>query len=138
MANLDTENTHGRLIAASKVNGTTVYDASGTKLGSIYDVMLDKVTGRSDFAIISFGGIFGMGARYHPVPWNQLKYDTRLEGYVVSVDSTRLRGAPGYQEDELPAWDDIRSNDIDTYYGNEPRYEIGGVSSPGLGSRTDH
>jgi sporulation protein YlmC with PRC-barrel domain len=34
--------THGRLIAASKVNGTNVYNRAGEKLGSIYDVMRDR------------------------------------------------------------------------------------------------
>ena len=30
------------LIAASKVNGTSVYNTAGDSLGSIYDVMIDK------------------------------------------------------------------------------------------------
>ena len=48
MANTtDVSDTSGRLIAASKVNGTTVYDTAGEKLGSIYDVMIDKTTGRT-------------------------------------------------------------------------------------------
>jgi sporulation protein YlmC with PRC-barrel domain len=35
--------TGGRLIAAvSKVNGTTVYNTSGEKLGSVYDVMINS------------------------------------------------------------------------------------------------
>jgi hypothetical protein len=31
----DPSETHGRLIAASKVNGTTVYNTAGEKLGSV-------------------------------------------------------------------------------------------------------
>jgi len=43
MASLDDpSDTHGRLIAASQVNGTSVYNLAGEKLGSIYDVMLAK------------------------------------------------------------------------------------------------
>lgn len=121
MASVDTENTRGRLIATSKVSGTAVYDTVGTKLGSIYDIMLDKASGRSEYAIMSFGGFLGMGARYHPLPWNQLTYDTGLGGYVVNMDRRRLEGAPSYEEDQLSAWNDIRSNDINTYYGAPPR-----------------
>ena len=39
----DPSETHGRLIAASKVNGTTVYNTAGEKLGSVYDVMITSV-----------------------------------------------------------------------------------------------
>src|SRR5690348_14729678 len=41
--------TGGRLIAAGKVNGTTVYNTAGEKLGSVYDVMLDKISGRVEY-----------------------------------------------------------------------------------------
>ncbi|MCB8878026.1 PRC-barrel domain-containing protein [Acidisoma silvae] len=135
MANLDTEYTSGRLIATSKVNGTAVYDTAGEKLDSIYDVMLDKLSGKPDFAVMSFGGIFWMGARYHPLPWNQLKYDTGLGGYIINADRSRLEGAPSYEADELSIWDDKRSNDIDIYYGSEPRYDIGSLDDTGLRSR---
>ncbi|EQD48838.1 PRC-barrel domain-containing protein, partial [mine drainage metagenome] len=27
------------------------------------------------FAIVSFGGFFGMGEKYHPIPWSSLDYD---------------------------------------------------------------
>ena len=33
----DPSDTGGRLIAASKVNGTSVYNRAGEKLGSVYD-----------------------------------------------------------------------------------------------------
>src|SRR5271157_4713362 len=71
----DPSETHGRLIAASKVNGTTVYNRAGEKLGSIYDVMLAKGSGKAEYAVMSFGGFLGIGDRYHPLPWDALTYD---------------------------------------------------------------
>jgi hypothetical protein len=135
MATLDTESTSGRLIAASKVTGTMVYDATGTKLGSVHDVMLDKISGRPDYAVISFGGIFGLGARCHPLPWSELSFDTRLGGYVINVDLTQLEGAPSYEADELSIWDDNRSNDVDTYYLNRSHFGIDSIGQEGLRSR---
>jgi sporulation protein YlmC with PRC-barrel domain len=43
----DPSDTAGRLIAASKVSGTNVYNRTGEKLGSVYDVMIDKITGNT-------------------------------------------------------------------------------------------
>ena len=70
-----TSDTGGKLIAASKVNGTSTYHTAGEKLGSVHDVMIDKVTGKSEYAIMSFGGFLGMGNSYHPLPWHSLNYD---------------------------------------------------------------
>ena len=65
----------GNLIAASKVEGTKVYDRQGESLGSIYDVMIDKRSGQVRYAVMSFGGFLGMGESYHPLPWDVLDYD---------------------------------------------------------------
>jgi len=113
----DPKDTGGRAIAASQVNGTNVYDMAGEKLGSVYDVILDKASGRAQYAIMSFGGFLGIGDKYHPLPWNQLRYDTVQEGYVVNLDRRRLEGAPVYAAGDMAAWDDMRGRDIDAYYG---------------------
>jgi len=119
MANLnDPSDTRGRLIAASQVNGTSVYNRSGEKLGSIYDVMLDKRTGKTEYAIMSFGGFLGIGDTYHPLPWQALTYDTAQGGYVVDIDRSRLEGAPSYRANEQALWDDpAYGRRVSDYYG---------------------
>lgn len=114
----DTDNTAGRLIAASKVNGTSVYDTGGSKLGSIYDVMLDKPSGQASYAIMSFGGFLGMGEKYHPLPWNQLHYDVNLGGYMVNIDRDTLEDGPAYDSGDASMWDDTSwGSRVDDYYG---------------------
>jgi sporulation protein YlmC with PRC-barrel domain len=122
--------TSGTLIAASKVNGTAVYNTSGEKLGSIYDVMLEKMSGKASYAIMSFGGFLGMGEQYHPLPWDQLTYDQGQGGYVVNLDRQRLEGAPVYSAGDLNTWDDRRARDVDAYYGSPT--PIGGLVEPGV------
>jgi hypothetical protein len=118
VANIDDPaDTGGRLIAASKVNGTSVYNTNREKLGSVYDVMLDKISGKAQYAILSFGGFLGIGDKYHPLPWSELTYDTAQGGYVVNLDRDRLEGAPAYAESEMSNWDETRGKDIDAYYG---------------------
>ena len=96
------------LISAGKVQGTSVYNTNGDSLGEVY-------------AIMSFGGFLGVGERYHPPPWNNLKYDTRHGGYVVGLTRQQLEGAPTYARNETPAWGDRtyekRKHD---YYGAAP------------------
>src|SRR5580692_5382162 len=90
--------TTGTLIAADKVNGTKVYNPGGDTLGSIDDIMIDKVSGRAIYAVMSFGGFLGMGAKFHPLPWATLKYDAHKGAYVVNLDKTVLEGAPNYDQ----------------------------------------
>ena len=84
------------LIAASKVEGTTVYNRQGEALGSVYDVMIDKRSGDVAYAVMSFGGFLGIGKSYHPVPWNMLDYDESQSGYVVDVNKEMLENAPTF------------------------------------------
>jgi hypothetical protein len=106
-----------RLISSDKVDGTDVYSRDGDHLGTVHDVMIDKRTGQVEYAIMSFGGFLGIGESYHPLPWRTLSYDTKLGGYVVDVDRTRLDMAPRYTSSSLPDWSDrgYRSR-IDEYW----------------------
>jgi hypothetical protein len=78
-----------RLISSDKVVGTPVYNRQGEHLGSVYNLMIDKISGQVAYAVMSFGGFLGIGERYHPLPWRVLKYDTRQGGYVVDLDRRR-------------------------------------------------
>ena len=113
----NTSDTHGKLIAATKVNGTTVYNTAGEKLGSVYDVMIDKISGKAEYGILSFGGFLGLGDKYYPLPWRELKYDTGLGGYRTNLTADRLQGAPKYGNDNDWNWDDPgRARAVNDYY----------------------
>ena len=112
------DKTDGRLIAASHVNGTTVYNQAGEKLGSVADVVLDKLSGKIAYAILSFGGFLGIGDKHHPLPWPTLRYDTTLGGYVVNLDKSQLEGAPVYEDTALD--DEAFGRRVHEYYGVEP------------------
>jgi sporulation protein YlmC with PRC-barrel domain len=113
--------TSGTLIAAEKVKGTNVYNLAGDKLGSVDDIMIDKVSGRAIYAVMSFGGFLGMGEKYHPLPWAKLKYDAQKGGYVVNLDKKVLEDAPSYDSDREFAWTPDYGRKVDSYYGT-PSY----------------
>jgi hypothetical protein len=113
------------VISASKVTGTNVYNAAGEPLGEIYDVMLDKRSGKIAYAIMSFGGFLGIGEQYHPLPWATLKYDTRQGGYVVGLTKEQLQGAPTYGFKETPPWGDrAYETRIHDYYKTTPYWGV--------------
>ena len=121
MASEETKITSGSLIAAEKVEGTDVYNMQGEKLGTVDDIMLDKVSGKAIYAIMSFGGFLGIGEKYHPLPWAALTYDESKGGYVVNLDKKMLENAPTYDMDEDFLWTPDYGRRVDKYY-NAPSY----------------
>ncbi len=113
--------TSGPLIAAEKVNGTSVYNMAGEKLGTVEDIMIDKVSGRAIYAVMSFGGFLGIGDKHHPLPWSTLNYDERKGGYLVNLDKKTLEGAPSYDRDSEFRWTPDYGRQVDKYY-NVPSY----------------
>jgi hypothetical protein len=108
------------LIGSDKVEGTAVYGPDSEKIGSVQRVMIDKISGKVAYAVVSFGGFLGIGEDYYPMPWSSLKYDTNLEGYRVNMTADRLKGAPSYSQSQ--GWDwSSRANDRRVYdYYNTP------------------
>ena len=109
-----------RLIASNKVEGTAVYNRTGEQLGTVFNFMVDKISGQVAYVVMSFGGFLGMGESYHPLPWKALTYDTRLEGYVVDIDKDRLANAPSHGPEEDPFVDDEYGAKVDAYYRTAP------------------
>ena len=111
---VDTSRETVSLIGSDKVDGTAVYGADEKKIGSVQRVMIDKVSGKVAYAVVSFGGFLGMGEDYYPMPWTNLKYDTRLGGYRTSVTEQQLKGAPKFTRSTDWDWND-RSRDRTIY-----------------------
>jgi hypothetical protein len=83
----DPSDTHGRLIAADQVEGTTIYNPAGDNLGSVEDVMIDKVSGKIAYAVVGFGGFLGIGeAAIIRCRGRAETYDTNMGGFVVDLD----------------------------------------------------
>lgn len=122
----------GKLISSDKVVGTAVYNRDGDHLGTIYSVMIHKISGRVAYAVMSFGGFLGIGERYHPLPWDVLTYDEAKGGYNVDHSPEQLRGAPNYSREELDRLDyGARGSEIRDYYGVGLGGASGGMSGMG-------
>jgi PRC-barrel domain len=112
------------LIESDRVEGTTVYDPQGNNIGSIKRLMIEKVSGRVAYAVMSFGGFLGMGTQEHAIPWDKLTYDTNLGGYRTEITEQQLRGAPTFSRDPNWDWSDRRrEQELHDYYGARHYWE---------------
>jgi PRC-barrel domain len=104
------------LIGSDKVEGTPVYRPNGDSIGQIERVMIDKLSGKVAYAVMSFGGFLGMGEDYYPLPWSVLTYNPSLGGYEVNITEQQLKNAPKYSRHESWDWAD-RARKVSHFYG---------------------
>lgn len=119
MAQTNTGRMTGKpLIESDRVEGTNVYDPAANKIGEIKRLMIEKMSGRIPYTVMSFGGFLGIGEEEHTIPWNKLEYDTSLEGYRTDITEKQLQGAPTFYRDREYDWSDrARERELHDYWG---------------------
>lgn len=108
---MSTSSGHTSAIRAKKVLGTAVKDKSGETVGQIEDIVLDKKSNSILFAVVGFGGAFGLGEKFHPLPWATLDYNDDENAYIVPFTKEELKAAPHDTIKELTANDGIAYRD---------------------------
>ncbi len=109
------------VMAAESLQGDDVINMNGDKLGSIEDIMLDVRSGKVAYAVLSFGGILGMGDKLFAIPWGALTLDTDRKCFVLDVPKDRLQNAPGFDKDHWPSMaDESWASQVYSYYNQEP------------------
>lgn len=105
------------LLSSSSISGDTVVNADGEDLGHIQDLMIDPSAGKIEYAVLSFGGLFGVGDKYFAIPFTQLHADRENKRMVLNVDKDRLKAAPGFDKNNWPDFaDQSFRTTIDGYY----------------------
>jgi sporulation protein YlmC with PRC-barrel domain len=78
------------LIASDRIEGTLVRRPNGEKIGRIERLMIDKASGTIAYAVMSFGGLFGLGDNHYEIPWPLLKYNQSLDAYESDISDEQL------------------------------------------------
>jgi sporulation protein YlmC with PRC-barrel domain len=106
---------------ASDIIGYDVENLQGEDLGEIKDIMIEQANGRIAYAVLSFGGIAGLGDKLFAVPWSALTPKAgEANTFVLKVDKEKLKNAPGFAQNNWPDMANPRwTADIDRYYGVE-------------------
>jgi sporulation protein YlmC with PRC-barrel domain len=129
-----------RLMGADTLIGEDVYNRQEEDLGDIKEIMLDMRSGQVAYAVLSFGGVFGIGEKLFAVPWQSLQLDTVNKRFVMDVTKEHLKNAPGFDKDHWPDMSSAEfSSQIHGFYGtqqNLPGQRTASGSVMGSGSGT--
>ena len=108
------------LLGAGTLIGEDVYNHKDEDLGDIEEIMLDMNSAKVAYAVLSFGGLLGIGEKLFAVPWSALKLDTENKRFILSVDKEHLEVAPGFDKDNWPDMADLNwQNTIHSFYGTK-------------------
>lgn len=89
------------LVTAGRVIGVMVYDSLGERLGRVFDVAIEKSTGRVAHVLVGTRGFPGFMRRFYPLPWRLFSYAQELRGYRLTIRRADLQATPGLRRDEL-------------------------------------
>jgi sporulation protein YlmC with PRC-barrel domain len=109
------------LMGADTLLGNSVVNRQDEDLGTILEIMLDVRAGNIRYAVLSYGGILGIGDKLFAVPWDALSLDTENERFVLDVAKERLEAAPGFDKDNWPNMaDQTLTKDVGDDNGTQP------------------
>ena len=118
-----TPNLH-RVVGSATLAGSDVRNPAGESLGKIEDLMIDLSRGRVAYAILSFGGLFGVGGKFFILPWSALVFDGKRNEFILDIDREVLEKGPGFEKDQWPDMaDPVFGSDIHRYYGKTPYWQ---------------
>lgn len=100
------------LMSTDTLEGDKVHNRAGEDLGKVETFMIDMDNGKVEYAVLSFGGLLGMGDKLFAVPFEVLELDTQHHAFVLDVDKERLQRAPGFEKDAWPPSSDQRFHDM--------------------------
>jgi PRC-barrel domain len=101
-----------------------VKSPQGEDLGKIEEVMIDTELGRVAYAVLSFGGFWGLGDKWAPVPWDAVALQPDQKVLLLQIEQEKIPKAPNFEPTPLPdlanrSWGAV----IHTYYGYPPYWE---------------
>lgn len=106
------------LMGADTLLGNDVSNKNGESLGDIKEFMIDMATGKIAYAVLSFGGLLGLGDKLFAVPWAALTLDTINKRFTLNVSSEALKEAPGFDKDRWPSMsDNAWAGGVHKFYG---------------------
>ena len=110
-----------KLFGARAFLGSEIYNRREDRLGILKEFMLDLDSGRICYAVMSFGGILGIGEKLFAIPWRALTHDAENACFVLDITEERLMNSPGFDKRHWPDMGDAAwVQDIDTFYGISP------------------
>ncbi len=86
---------HPEFKMATELIGAKVVDSRNKWLGTIEDIVLTPDRNAIDYAVLSYGGVWGIPQKLFAVPWSQFQVEPQGKTLVLNVNRRELQSAKG-------------------------------------------
>ncbi len=115
------------LLGVQSLIANRVYGSDGDFVGRLEEIVIDTRTGCVRHAVLSVGGILGIGRKRLAVPWFALKPDAQYCRCVIDLTQMHLVGIPVSDDDP---WLQRRSSTPANEYHSGRTRMVGVKSNP--------
>jgi hypothetical protein len=109
------------LTPSSKMISGKVTDKLGEDFGRVTELLVDPANGKIAMAVLSFGGVLGMGDTHRLIPWEALQMNPNTYDFQINIDKNMLETAP--EMDAADVTDRKRLSDLLKHYGYPAYWE---------------
>jgi sporulation protein YlmC with PRC-barrel domain len=95
-----TESRADKSLMISEILGKDLLGERGEKLGEVKDLLISS-EGEITFALVSRGGVLGVGEQYAPVPWSAVSRSGEKGQFATNISKERFDKAPTLSKDEI-------------------------------------
>jgi len=108
----------------SSILGSAVKNPQGKDLGTIKDLVVSPGENRVVYAVLSFGGVLGLGDKVFAVPLSALKHAAEAKAFVLETTPEQLHTAPEFNHNNWPQMTDPQwIATVYTFYGLQPYWQ---------------
>ena len=111
---------------ASSFIGMSVKNMQNETLGKVHDLVFDPESGRISYAVISVGGVLGVGDKLIATPVTSLKPQPGQKHLMLNMDKNQVQSAPGLAQNN---WPDLDATSIGAPAGAESEKSSGASQS---------
>lgn len=109
------------VLSASTLSGDKIVSHEGEDLGTLKDLMIDTRYSKVAYAVMSRGGLAGLGEKLFAVPWALLTVDGENKQLVLDTDPEVLDNSPGFDPDNWPQFSDTEwGQAVYDHFGVDP------------------
>ncbi len=123
------ENQHAaqnqQVLNVDKILGQKVLNQANEEVGTLKDIVINTRNGSIDYAVLSHGGLWGIGNELYALPWSTFSFN-RADGdadkwrITAAVTKAQLEKSQGFDQNNWPNMaDESWSRTFDNMWGRE-------------------